>query len=338
MKKSLISLLLLAALGSASAQQVATAPLMPTAPEVASVKTQTPAANDESKPKAVLLLRKDDGAGKAKSTQQTEPSVVAKASGAANVEAPELPAPKKLKPAAEQMPGLGVSPGEYPEGRSNPIKVGADRNEKIFVSLKQLNRISTPFESPQAVDATGATLKQIDQDIYFLPSSLAPTTIYITGGPGQTIGLTVVPQETLPAQTFVLQPEGTSAKLPAVSGTSAANDSEYVATDYVGKINSIIRQLCLDKTPTGFTKSSLPRAVATASDVLVVPKNKYAGTQYDVYSYTIKSTSSAPIEMKEEAFYTKMVRAVAFYPSAVLQRGEETSVFVIADRPAAEEK
>ena len=91
--------------------------------------------------------------------------------------------------------------------------------------------------------------------------------------------------------------------------------------------------LALGKTPAGFTRSRLPTSVVAAKELVIEPQNKYAGSNYDLYSYKIRSSSSTPLELKEEAFYTDAVRAVAFYPSAMLQENEETTVFVIADRP-----
>jgi conjugal transfer pilus assembly protein TraK len=241
-----------------------------------------------------------------------------------------LPLPRKAAPIqAEELPGLGITPGEMVGSKSKPIKVGADRNEVLYVSLTQTNRISTPFETPIVIDSSGATIKTVDSDVYVLPASIKPMTIYVTGGAGKTVGLTLVPRANLSAQSFVLQPEGQ--QQPTIAQTPA--EDAPVISDYVGRINNIIKQLCLDNTPQGFTKAALPASVMTSDSVVVVPKFKYAGSTFDVHSYQITSASSSPLELSEEAFYTsKKVRSVAFFPRVLLQRGEDTTVFVITDR------
>jgi conjugal transfer pilus assembly protein TraK len=232
----------------------------------------------------------------------------------------------------QDLPGVGTLPGEPSDLRIKSIQVGTDRNELVYISQGQLNKISTPFEAPQIIDSTGATLKAVGQDLFIQPSSDKPLTVYITnGGQGQSIGLTLVPRTNLPAQSLVLQLDA-----PAGSPAVKAEVEEIVASDYVSRITALVRTLALDRTPAGFTRSRLPTAVVSGRELVIEPQHKYAGSSYDLYSYRVKSVSQSPLEMREEAFYSEVVRAVAFYPSALLQAGEETFVFVIADRPAKE--
>lgn len=233
---------------------------------------------------------------------------------------------------SQDLPGLGVMPGDAEDLRIKSVRVGADRNERIYVSLTQLNKIATPFESPQAIDSTGATLKSVGQDIYIQPNSDKPLTVYVTnGGQGQSIGLTLVPSASLPAQSIVLMPD-----TPSNSGVAKAEAEEIIAGDYVTRITGLVRSLALGKTPSGFTRSRLPASVITGKELVIEPQQKFAGTSYDLYTYKVRSVSISPLEMKEEAFYNDAVRAVAFFPSALLQTGEETMVYVIADRPTKE--
>lgn len=229
---------------------------------------------------------------------------------------------------AQVMPGLGMIPGDVSDMKIKSVRVGTDRNELVYISQTQLNKISTPFDSPQGIDSSGATLKAVGQDLYLQPVNDKPLTVYITdGGTGQSIGLTLVPKANLPAQSIVLQPDA-----PVSSAQAKAEMEESVPSDYVSRINSTIKQLALGKTPSGFTRSRLPRSLAVNGEILVEPQYKFAGSTYDLFTYKVQSTSAVPIEMKEESFYTEVVRAVAFFPSAMLQHGEETMVYVIADR------
>lgn len=239
----------------------------------------------------------------------------------------QLPGPAP-RVQAQELPGLGVMPGAPVDNRIKSVRVGTDRNELIYISRHQLNKISTPFDDPKAVDATGATLKAVGQEIFVKPNSDEPLTIYVTnGGKGQSIGLTLVPAASLPAQAIVLEPDTRS---KALAGETAA--PEPVASDYVSRINQIVRSLALGGTPDGFTRSRLPASVVSGADVVIEPQYKYAGSVWDLYAYKLRSKSAAPLELSEEAFYSEGVRAVAFYPSHLLQDQEETTVFVISDR------
>lgn len=243
-----------------------------------------------------------------------------------------LPLPKAR---AQTLPGLGNMPGEAADTRVKSVRVGSDRNELVYISLNQLNKVSTPYDSPQIIDATGAILKAVGQDLFLKPANDTPFTVYITnGGVGQSTGITLVPRANLPAQTIVLELDN-----PSPSGTAVSPESEeVVAGDYVSRINAIVKSLSLGKVPSGFTKGRLPSAVVTGKELVIQPQHKYSGSTYDVFAYKVRSISTTPLEMKEDAFYTETVRAVAFYPSVMLQTGEETTVFIIADRPGTEAK
>jgi len=267
-----------------------------------------------------------------------QPPPVAQSPAAANkAEADKSTAALRLplpRPRAQHLPGLGTMPGERVDMRVVTVRVGSDRNEAVYVSLNQLNKIATPFNDPQIIDATGATLKAVGQDLFLKPANDTPFTVYVTdGGKGQSTGITLVPRANLPAQSIVLELDNPSAT--ARTGVQPETE-EAVASDYVSRINSIIRTLALGNVPAGFTKGRLPNSVVTGKELVIMPQHKYAGSTYDVYAYKVRSVSTAPLEMKEEAFYADTVRAVAFYPSAMLQTGEETMVFVIADRPTSE--
>jgi conjugal transfer pilus assembly protein TraK len=252
--------------------------------------------------------------------------------GTTSPAAMNLPLPKPLKPDAQILPGLGVSPGMIADNKIKSIKVGADRNEMVYVSLTQLNKIATPFADPKAIDASGATMKAVGQDLFIQPSGDKPITIYITdGGVGQSIGITLVPIANLPAQSIVIEPEASTTK----NVPSQPAQDELVSSDYVGRLTSHIKQLALGKAPAGFVKSKLTKAIASSPQLVYETQNKFVGSTYDIFSYKLVSVSDSPIELSEETFYTPSVRAVAFYPLAMLQKGEATMVYVIAEHMGA---
>lgn len=256
---------------------------------------------------------------------QTPPTVAAPRP-AAIVPPPSALGRSLPPPQAQALPGLGITPGENNAFSVKAIRVGSDRNEMLYVSLTQLNKISTPFGDPQVIDSSNAVAKAVGQDLFIQPSSDKPFTVYITdGGVGQSVGLTLVPKANLPAQSFVVLTENAANKTPAIK-------EEVIPADYVSKFTAQLKHLVLGNTPSGFTKSRLPYAIAENQQTIFRPQFKFSGSSHDVFSYKITSKSEAPIELSEESFYSPEVRAVAFYPLAVLQKGEETFVYVVADK------
>ena len=307
---------------------IAQATVNPTLPvNAASGQASAPAPVAAVKAPTVLTLKR------VKQTPPVAPAptVASKGDADTSTAALRLPLPR---PRAQHLPGLGNMPGEKSDMRVVTVRVGSDRNEAVYVSLNQLNKISTPFADPQIIDATGATLKAVGQDLFLKPASDSPFTVYVTdGGKGQSTGITLVPRANMPAQSIVLELDN-----PSATARSSVSPEGYeaVASDYVSRINGIIKTLALGNVPAGFTKGRLPNSVVTGKELVIQPQHKYAGSTYDVYAYKVRSVSTVPLEMKEDAFYADTVRAVAFYPSAMLQTGEETMVFVVADRPASE--
>lgn len=293
-------------------------PVSPPAQVVSTKDTQIPSVVVPKKGTIAIPAKKP-----ASVVVRSVPGAAAAAPAALN-----LPLPKSEKPDAQNLPGLGKTPGVIAENKIKSIKVGGDRNERVFISLTQLNKIATPFADPKAIDASGATLKAVGQDLFIKPAGDQPITIYITdGGVGQSVGVTLVPQANLPAQSIVIEPEAPATKIQS----AATTQDEMVPSDYVGRLTSHIKNLALGKTPNGFVKSKLVRATATNPQMLYETQHKYVGSTYDIYSYKLTSLSEKPVELSEEAFYTPDVRAVAFFPSAMLQKGENTQVFVIAE-------
>jgi conjugal transfer pilus assembly protein TraK len=283
--------------------------------------TKTQIAIPVAQPKTLLIKTKAEPAPK-------QAPVVAKAPRI-DLEASVGAVAPPIKVRSMDLPGLGPLPGDPGDYKIKSVRVGSDRNELVYISISQPNKIATPFDRPQVTfDETRAVGSVVGQDFFIQPNSENPITAYISnGGVGQSVGITLVPRANLPAQSIVLQPDST-----VTPGVAKADEQENVAGDYVSRINSLIKQLALGKTPNGFNKSAIPRTVISSPQLVIEPQNKFSGATFDLFSYRVRSISASPIEMREDSFYTDVVRAIAFYPTAVLQAGEETMVYVIADR------
>ena len=232
----------------------------------------------------------------------------------------------------QKLPGLGILPGEKQLTKANVIRVQSDVNEVAYVSSAMPNRIATPFEFPRVIDSSDFEHQTVGQSIFILPKDAErPIALYVTGSnPNDpVVSLTLVPKE-IPQQTIVLQLDAPLAK----GGADAASEPAPTTDVYTDKIRYLLRQVALNKVPDGFVQGALPRAQAVLPTAVVSPIARYSGQAFDIYRYRIKGTSATDIELSEESFYAEGVRAVAFFPTAVLRQNEETTVFVIADKSA----
>lgn len=270
--------------------------------------------------------------------QTLPPAPIAAPSKPAPVAAKALKAPatdeRLMKRVAEQpLPGLGVMPGEKQLARANVIRVQSDRNEIVYVSSSMANRISTPFDAPRVIDTQDVEHQTVGQSIYLLPKDAEkPVALYITGSnPNDpVVSLTLVPKA-IPQQTIVLQLDA-----PLAKGAGMQEAEPAPSTDvYSERIRYLLRQVALNKVPEGFAEGSLPSSAAVLPGVAIHPVSRYSGPSFDIYRYRIRGTGDQ-VELTEEAFYSEGVRAVAFFPTAVLRKGEETTIFVVADKRATE--
>lgn len=236
------------------------------------------------------------------------------------------------KPIAEQpMPGLGVMPGDKQALKANVVRVGTDRTEIVNVSADYPNRIATPFAAPRAIDKSTAEITQEGQSLYVtLKDPNKAIALYITGDKPSdpVVSVTLVPKN-MPPQTVVLQMDAGTPLGGEASREEAPTDGSYSE-----RIRYVMRQVALGKAPEGYAEGNLPKSVARIGDLIATPLSRYSGPQSDIYRYRIENLSNAPVELDEGTFYSDGVRAVAFFPTAVLRKGETTSVFVLSDKSA----
>jgi conjugal transfer pilus assembly protein TraK len=207
--------------------------------------------------------------------------------------------------------------------------VGTERNEVVYIAANFPNRIATSFKSPKALGKQGDNeeiIKRVGSSLYVTPTDLEPIAIFVIGDkPSDPVfSLTLVPKD-LPAQTIIAQ-------LDSASSDSADSKSEITPSSYVEKINFLLKQAALGKTPEGYTVGSLPKSVARGQFLSITPQVRYSGSSYDIYRYLVTATGDSPLELKEDIFYTPGIRAIGFFPKTILQKGEESYVFLIHQR------
>ena len=189
------------------------------------------------------------------------------------------------------------------------------------------------LEASEKSRTTSSVDAEVVQELIALKKRLDEVEKNKSAGPGPklndpVVSLTLVPKN-LPSQTIILQLDEPLAAVGAKPEEEAPSDNVY--TD---RIRYVMRQIALGKTPEGFAEGGLPRAVARMDQLMVIPEVRYSGSSYDVYRYRVENVSDVTVEMDEQAFASDGVRAVAIFPNAILDKGQSTSVFVMADKAA----
>ena len=65
----------------------------------------------------------------------------------------------------------------------------------------------------------------------------------------------------------------------------------------------------------------------------VQPELVLTGSVVDIYRYRIRNSGEQPLDLVETAFFRKGVKAVSFFPKLALQPGQQSYVFLLADKP-----
>lgn len=241
------------------------------------------------------------------------------------------PIPPKSPNLSTYLPGVGSLPGAIP--MNNNIRVRENATESVPVSMRYINRIATPFETPKVLEADGWEISKNGSSVFIKPNSANPAAIYITGeGKNDpTIGLVLVPQD-IPPQTVSLQLDKTSKNKEA----GGSSDDINKASSYSERIQMVMKSVALGKNISGYAQGPLPSAVSRSEHLIIKPEKRYSGRVDDVYVYWIENIHETEVELDESLFYEDGVRAIAFYPEIRLAPGQGTRLFIMSENGKGE--
>ena len=228
------------------------------------------------------------------------------------------------------FPGLGaVAP---PPDLAGPavINLQPGITAKIKISGRMPNRIATPFTQPKVVDTSGAQIIINDADVFVVPASATPFSIFITDAePGKPVAaLTLIPDSSLDAQSVLLQIDRSANPYHAHTAAQAEETRETSA--YESQIVYLLRKVVNGQQPKGFVEATLNVPPFSIGPVRGVPSKRWAGTTMDIYRYDLTNRSNNWVELTEQSIYESGVKAVAFFPRVRLAPGESTYAFVVA--------
>lgn len=210
-------------------------------------------------------------------------------------------------------------------------------NEIVKMSSHLLNRIATPFKKPVLIDTTESASKIVGSDIYYTPKGDQPVGLYIadSANTSQTISLTIIPDSQIPGQNLIVKLEDLRTVQNLSLAAATAEEAEVVqpkANDYTSFVRSLMTQAVRGKIP-GFSPVPLEGGMARMGTLDVQPELVLTGSVVDIYRYRIRNSGEQPLDLVETAFFRKGVKAVSFFPKLALQPGQQSYVFLLADKP-----
>lgn len=210
-------------------------------------------------------------------------------------------------------------------------------NEVVKLSRSLANRIATPFAKPILIDSSNSTAKIIGSDVYYTPAGSSPIGIFIidSDNKNQTISLTIIPTDGIPGQNLIVKLEDLrAAEDLAPTAPKGKGGLPGKEADYTSYIRTLMTQALRGKVD-GLSVAPLEGGVAKMGDLDITPDLVFTGSIIDIYRYRINNSGKKTIDLHENAFYHKGVRAVAFFPRISLEPSEESYVFILADKPGA---
>jgi len=234
------------------------------------------------------------------------------------------------------LPALGKLPSPDKQFRPKIIKAIDGANHIVEISQTMPNRIATPFTKVSIVDVSGAQIQTMKGDVYVVPASPDPFTIYLTdaNAPSATVSLTLIPKPVL-GQSIIIALEG-------IQQTTAQKkdpaEAKYKSDKYSDKIIGLYRQVVRGHIPSGYTVHDLQKHTAVIGPVEIIPSKVYSGRDWNIYIYKAHNTGQNELELVESDFYDDGVRAVAIYPEILLKPNQDTNIYILASVPASEKE
>lgn len=220
------------------------------------------------------------------------------------------------------VPGLGHVFVDDKLTRSNVVHISRDGTEIALISSKFPNRISTPYEHPRIIDESTVTYTTDGSDIYLVDHVEKPLAIFIKGDPDDPVAsITLMPRD-IPSQTIILQMDEKNA-------TRAVREAKV--DTYEQQVTDLLRTVVSGRVPEGFSEGRMASILGQKGDLSIIPEVRYSGAYLDIYRYRVENNGSQ-VELSESAFYQKGVRAASIFPRAVLKRGDNTWIYLIADK------
>lgn len=231
---------------------------------------------------------------------------------------------------------LNEAPPSDEVRRPLELRVKPGFNELVTIAKGHVNRIVTPFEKPIIRTSSNMEVHQEGSDIYLTTPDETTVAMFIldaSGGPA--ISLSLLPRSAPPREIRLILEKGQGREEQYIP-TAAALATETQAP-YVSAMTDVLTEIARGKIPSGYQLLD-PDAddhvlfycpiAASKTDLRQV----VAGSKWKVGVTRVRNQSHYAIEVRESDCQAEGRLAVALYPSAVIEPGEEAELYVVIQR------
>ena len=213
-------------------------------------------------------------------------------------------------------------------------------NQIVPISVGHLNRIVTPFDTPNIRSVSDVSTEVVKNVVYVATGDKKYTTLFITDESEETaISLTLAPKAIPPREIHLRVKTPQTQAAFAASGTKKAKRWEE-ANNYVEIIKKINSMIASGKTPPGYTLRDPAEGdheiLCYQSGLELELGQVLDGHNMFIQIYSLTNTSNAVVEVNETACYQPGVVAVSTWPRTILNTGEQTELIVTHSRELAE--
>ncbi|MCK5530132.1 MAG: type-F conjugative transfer system secretin TraK [Halopseudomonas aestusnigri] len=252
-----------------------------------------------------------------------------------NADLPPVPASVMSAPAPSRRQNQAV------ETRQDVI-VTNGTNTLIPISRGQINRIVTPFETPNIQTVSTAEISTRDNVVYVTTQDEQPVTMFITpeDDEGLAVSLTLLPQSIPPIQANLMFSQavagtaGTASAPRSLAYSGQARRWEQ-SQPYMESLRGIMRELALGNLPRGYSLAELQSGDAIpdcAQQGLSYDFNNVQyilGHEFRVFIIAAENISAQPTEVLHASCTHPNRAGVAVWPYEILEPGEKSEIFVI---------
>ena len=256
--------------------------------------------------------------------------------------------PDKIPAVPSKVVTAGVP--EYQTQQSNDLTVTPGVNQIVTIAVGHTNRLITPFSHPQVSSATlsggdaagtGGEVSIKDNVVYISTNKVVPISMFITdkGNENVAISLTLLPRK-IPSREVHLTLN--TQDLQTVYGSSEAEKWEK-SQPYVSGIKKALREIALQRVPSGYQLTSIPKNYALPScsaqgfRVDFSKGQLMAGSKLHYIVGKVTNVSAHTLEFRESSCANYDIAAVALWPNNMLEPGQSSEIYVVRHAPGRQE-
>lgn len=216
-------------------------------------------------------------------------------------------------------------------------------NLLLEIAIDHLNRILTPFPTPQVRTVSDASTSVDGSALYVATASETPVTLFVSDAsdPNHALSLTLAPRRIPPREIRLVLTDPLPDPSPLATPSTPPGAA---APDYVTALTEAMRALAREEIPAGYGLRQARRAETVTCVQLGLETRRgqvLEGGDLWLVTALARNTSDAALEIEERACHADLdgdTVAVGAWPRVWLAPGEQVELYLAVRRPTPEER